>query len=134
MYSIYISIWIFVIRLFGLVLYKLLQCGDSIGDDAYYTLFDWKTNMGSVVLIKMDKSSSYRKLIELCLTTTITTHIVTAMIQSICIHEINPVVFPHNPTDIETALEEKSIAKLCLIPCRCTVKCVVIYICILQQL
>ena len=95
---------------------KLTQCGKGINVDMYDKIYNWKARE---ISLDFESSPSYKKLIEWCFTAPITSPIVSGIIRSICIHEINPQPIPeHNPVDAKKAFEEQKIEDLALLEMR----------------
>ena len=85
--------------------------------DMYDKIYNWKTREFS---LDFESSPSYKKLIEWCFTALITSPIVSGIIQSICIHEINPLlpIPEYNPVDAAKAFREQKIEDLVLLEMR----------------
>jgi hypothetical protein len=95
---------------------KLTQCGKDVDVDMYDKIYNWRTSSFS---LDFESSPSYKKLIEWCFTAPITSPIVSGIIRSICIHEINPQPIPaHSPVDAKEAFEKQKIEDLALLEMR----------------
>ena len=95
---------------------KLTQCGKDVDADMYDKIYNWRT---SSLSLDFESSPSYKKLIEWCFTAPITSPIVSGIIRSICIHEINPQPIPkHNSVNVEVAFRHQMIEDLALLEMR----------------
>ena len=91
---------------------KLTQCGKDVDVDMYDKIYNWRTLSFS---LDFESSPSYKKLIEWCFTAPITSPIVSGIIRSICIHEINPQPIPeHKRVKAKEAFEDQKIEDLAL--------------------
>ena len=103
-------------RLFGIVLVKLTQCGSDVDKDMYDKVYNWRT---SVMTLNFESSPSYKKLVEWCFTARVTSPIVSGLIRSICIHEINPQPLPeHDSVDPKETFEQQKVEDLALLRMR----------------
>ena len=72
-----------------------------------------------VNFLDFESSPSYKKLIEWCFTAPITSPIVSGIIRSICIHEVNPKPIPkHESVSAKKSLKEQKIEDLALLEMR----------------
>ncbi len=95
---------------------KLTQCGKNVDADMYDKIYNWRTHSFS---FDFESSPSYKKLIEWCFTAPITSPIVSGIIRSICIHEINPQPIPkHDPVKAEDAFNQQNAKDLALLEMR----------------
>ena len=95
---------------------KLTQCGNDVDEDMYEKVYNWKTSKMS---LDFDSSPSYKKLVEWCFTAPVTVSIVSGIIRSICIHEINPQPLPeHESVDAKSAFEKQRAEDLALLEMR----------------
>ena len=95
---------------------KLTQCGKDVDEDMYDKVYNWRT---SAISLDFESSPSYKKLVEWCFTAPVTSPIVSGLIRSICIHEINPQPLPeHDSVNPKNVFERQKVEDLALLRMR----------------